>query len=106
MTAIKSKPDCCSLQGEISFPRRRRKRVWVPAHKQIFKHSIKYSQWFEKEGIYYRCPNHLNVVKREIALKVGFPLIDRGEDRDYSYRLYEHLKTEAEIEGTIYFYRT
>jgi glycosyltransferase involved in cell wall biosynthesis len=74
-------------------------------------HSLKYNKWWEephenypKLKKYYRNPNHLNPVKRELALKVKFPHINMGEDRDYSMRLLPLLKTEKMINHPIYAY--
>lgn len=113
LKAIKTHPDCCGIEGEISHTKqfrisRRSRRSRRFEHKQIiqkFVHSIQYDRWFEKGGIYYRCPNHINPVKRTIALKVKFPDVMRGEDKDYSFRLRFLLKSEVYIDGIIYFYR-
>lgn len=73
-------------------------------------HSLQYSSWFEELETtsslyrYYRNPNHLNPVKRELAVKVKFPPISMGEDRNYSMRLLPLLKTEAYIVEPIYYY--
>lgn len=74
-------------------------------------HSIKYDHWYdepdpEKPWLkkYFRNPNHLNPVKRELALKVKFPEISMGEDKSYSQQLLQYLKTEEYIEEPIYFY--
>ena len=74
-------------------------------------HSLKYDHWYDEpdpdragKTHYFRNPNHLNPVKREYALKVKFPTIDVGEDKDYSKNLLQYLKTEEYIEEPIYFY--
>tara|TARA_Y100000310_G_scaffold268936_1_gene281838 strand:+ start:865 stop:1431 length:567 start_codon:yes stop_codon:yes gene_type:complete len=73
-------------------------------------HSLKYNTWFDEPGddpswrYYYRNPNHLNPVKRELALKAGFPPISMGEDRQYSSDLLPYLETEEYIESPIYTY--
>ncbi|GAI06258.1 unnamed protein product [marine sediment metagenome] len=74
-------------------------------------HSIKFSHWWEEpdkkrgEGmLFYRNPNHLNPVRRDIALKVGFPDLTLGEDRHYSMGILPFLNTEVYIEEPIYFY--
>ena len=73
-------------------------------------HSLKYNTWFDEPGedpswrYYYRNPNHLNPVKRELALKAGFPSINMGEDRHYSSNLLQYLKTEDYIDTPIYTY--
>ena len=95
LSAISTFPDCCGIEGEISF----RKRIT-----RKFIHSIRYDRWFELNGIYYRCPNHLNPVRREIASQVAFPNVSKREDEHYSLRIKPLLKTEVYIEGTIYFY--
>lgn len=69
-----------------------------------FIHSMKHSTWFEKDKVYYRCPNHLNPVKRELALQVMFPDKTIGEDHDYSKNLHPLLKTEVYVQGSMYEY--
>jgi hypothetical protein len=88
-------PDCCSLTGELHWPNGGIER---------FEHSIDYDKWEKKDNVYLRYPNHLNTVKRELALQVGFKDMGHGEDKDYSDRLKPLLKTEAKIEGVIYHY--
>lgn len=95
LSAIETKPDCCGLQGIITFQ---------GSSPRMFIHSLKYKEWFEQNKIYYRCPNHLNPVKRELALQVKFPESNFGEDRDYSTRLLPLLKEERFIPGVIYHY--
>lgn len=73
-------------------------------------HSIKYDKWWEEkkngESLirYYRNPNHLNPVRKEYAIRVMFPDINMGEDRDYSKNLKWMLKTEEYIPEPIYTY--
>ncbi len=98
LKAVKSNPDCCGIEGEVIFTLKNRKKKFI--------HSIKYNHWFEENGVYYRCPNHISPVKRSLALKAGFPNINREEDKAYSLRLRPYLKTEKRIEGVIYHYIT
>lgn len=98
LEALVVSPDCCSLEGEIHFKKRDVTKKFI--------HSILYDRWFEKGQVYYRCPNHLNAVKRELALQVMFPDVKVGEDMDYSLRLHPLLSIEQCIKGTIYFYET
>lgn len=98
LAAIQKSPDCCGIEGQIFFRQGNVKRTFL--------HSIQYSGWFQAGRIYYRCPNHLNPVRRDLALKVMFPDISKGEDKDYSLRLREHLKSEIMIPGCIYYYNT
>lgn len=95
LEAIESNPDCCGIQGIITFQGQ---------GARMFIHSLKYKEWFEQNNIYYRCPNHLNPVKREIALQVKFPETNFGEDKDYSTRLFPLLKEERFISGVVYHY--
>ncbi len=94
LRALKTNPDCCSLNGFLIRPK----------HVFPFYHSIDYLKWYNKDGIYYRSPNHLNAVKRELALQAKFPDKTMGEDVDYSTRLKSLLKTETKIQGTLYYY--
>lgn len=96
LKAISSSPDCCGLEGSIHSE----KKKWT----RKFIHSVKYKKWFESNKVYYRCPNHLNPVKREIALKVAFPSKSLGEDMNYSMRLLPLLNSEVFINGIIYYY--
>lgn len=64
-----------------------------------------YGYWHESGGVYYRTPNHISPVRRELALQAGFPEIAHGEDYEYSMRLLPLLKTEIKIEGNIYKYQ-
>ncbi len=94
LEALKTDPDCCSLEGLLFRPNQR----------YPFYHTIECTGWYQKDGKYYRTPNHLNTVKRELALQTGFLEINRGEDVDYSTRLRPLLETESYIEGLLYYY--
>lgn len=71
-----------------------------------FIHSIKYDHWWADDKNYYRNPNHLNCIKREIALKIPYQDITIGEDGRYSEALQKAglVKTEFEIKETLYLY--
>jgi len=53
---------------------------------------------------YERSPNHICAVKRETILKVKFPEMMYGEDKDYSERLKPLLKTQTKINRILYYY--
>jgi len=72
---------------------------------QTFIHSIRYTEWKTVDGIHQRCPNHLNPVKRELAIKAGFTEKSHGEDLDYSMALLPLLKTEVFVDKVMYYYR-
>lgn len=97
INGVKSNPDCCSLNGIISFDGINPKK---------FIHSLKYNSWYEENNIYYRPPNHLNCIKSSIAKQFKFPEINSGEDKNWSMQIAESglLKNEFEIEETLYFY--
>ena len=72
----------------------------------VFIHTLKCDKWHERDGIYYRCPNHLNPVKREIALAAGFPDQRFGEDQAYSMAVRPFLKQEAMVDDPpLYLYQ-
>jgi glycosyltransferase involved in cell wall biosynthesis len=98
LQAMESNPDCIGMEGVISFASSGIVRKFI--------HSIQYSSWYQKGEVYYRCPNHLSPVKRELALKVLFSNISVGEDRIYSEKLRPLLTTEVYIPEPIYYYYT
>jgi hypothetical protein len=99
--AIEREPevDCVSLNGIITTN---------GGNPKLFLHSRKYLKW-AGDGVmspFVRSPNHLNPVRRTLALETGFQAISHGEDSDYSTRLYPLLKSEADVgDEPIYFYK-
>lgn len=89
--------DSCSLKGIITDDGQ---------NPRLFIHSLKYKEWFEKDGIYYRNNNHLNTVRASIAKKMSFPETNHGEDHSYSKQLLKSglIKIEHWIEPVIYHY--
>ena len=59
---------------------------------------------FNHPNIFYRLPNHLCPIKREIALESLFTDKNFGEDSDYAERINNHLKNEFHIQDKLYFY--
>jgi len=51
-----------------------------------------------------RIPNHLMPVKRELAIKAGYPDKSFGEDAEYAQRLKPLLHTQRRIYKTLYYY--
>jgi cellulose synthase/poly-beta-1,6-N-acetylglucosamine synthase-like glycosyltransferase len=98
LNALTKNPDCSSLTGEI---------VFSDGYSRPFIHSLRYTQWIDDhEGkVYYRPPNHLNAVRRAIAVQVGFPPWNSGEDRSFSMGIRHFLKKEEWIDGVIYNYK-
>ncbi len=52
LIGLESDPDCCSLNGIITIN---------GLNPNQFIHSIDHNHYYEKDNIYYRPPNHLNV---------------------------------------------
>lgn len=94
--AIKTRPDTVGIKGKIL--QGGVMKDWVI--------SKDYKEWFEKDGVYYRCPNHITPMRTEHARRVGFPDKTIAEDRDFSFMLRDLglLKTEVKIEEPMYFY--
>lgn len=96
LEACKSGSDCIGINGFITTNGHDKRKWFI---------SKEYGRWFTgADGTYYRTPNHISPVKRELALKAGFPEIAFGEDAEYSRRLLPLLKTETIITEPIYHY--
>lgn len=88
--------DCVGISGIITFNGKDEKKWHI---------SKDYGKWFETLNEYYRTPNHITPIKREIAMKVMFPEINHGEDFVYSMGVLPLLKNECKIETPLYHYR-
>lgn len=90
-------PDCVSLTGIITTNSQDPKK---------FIHSIKYKNWFENKNTYFRSPNHLNAIKRAVAIQFAFPEKNFAEDAEWSNAIAksELLKIEEVIDIPYYFY--
>lgn len=95
LKSITGNPDVVGIEGVVCYDNK----------KSNFYHSIEYQGWYTGSDGFYRTPNHLNPVKRSLALSVMFPEIDFGEDKKYSERLIKQVKTENYIDKPIYFYK-
>lgn len=71
-----------------------------------FHHSIKHDHWYQDKNCYYRNPNHISLIKRELILDIPFPDITVGEDGQFSLKVQEsgRLKTEHPVKETLYLY--
>ena len=74
---------------------------------KVGKVSNKFNDWRENGGIYERMPYHKSVMKREIALQVGFEDLRFGEDYKFSKKLkmLALIQSEIFIDKFLYFYR-
>lgn len=98
--ALQNKPDNVSLKGIIT----------TDGHTpEIFEHSIKYTEYktTNNEIKYERYPNHLNVIKTQIAKQFKFPETNHGEDYDWATLINRSglLKNESYINDVIYYYK-
>jgi len=59
---------------------------------------------YNHTNMFYRLPNHLCPVKREIALSCQFTDKNFGEDSDYADKINNYLKNEFHIQEKLYFY--
>ncbi len=106
LTAIQAAPqsDCVVFAGQLEID---------GVYTGPFDYSIAHKTYYQRGNAYFRTPNHLCPVKRELALRVGFKALNCGEDTDYARRLYPLLKSEISIHDpenpetrkTLYFYR-
>lgn len=100
MEAANADCDCASLRGMYSVD---------GVDDGIFEHSIIYKEWQTTNNIvkYERYPNHLNLIRSEIAKQFKFPEKNHGEDHDWSKQIHESgaLRTEHYIPDIIYNYR-
>jgi len=67
-------------------------------------YSKEFNRDYNTDEAYYRIPNHIPCIKREVSLKSSFPGIAYGEDSAYSKLLLPNLKTEFVIDKVLYFY--
>lgn len=95
LQATETGPDCIGISGVIKINGGDERQWHI---------SKDYGCWHENLGVYYRTPNHISPVRRELAFEVGFKERSHGEDLDYSIRLLPMLKTEVKVPGNIYLY--
>lgn len=88
--------DCCTY----------RESVRINGREHTCNHSIKYADWGSKQDGYdfVRTPYYKDVIKTEIARKVGFKSVRYGEDHIQARALKPLLKTEAHIDRVMYYY--
>lgn len=98
VNAMTTEPDCMGINGIMTT------NGASPA-KWIISLGSKYE--LGADGVYYRHPNHITPMKRELALQVSFKHIHFGEDYHWAVELKERniLKTQIVIEPPIYLYR-
>ena len=71
-----------------------------------FKCSMNYLWDFDPvNNVYLRGPQHICVIKSEIAISVKYPEISFGEDREYSIQITPLISSEYLIDKPIYIYK-
>lgn len=95
LSATATSPDCIGISGIITINRQTHQKWHI---------SKEYGSWYTEGDVYFRTPNHISPVRRELALQAGFPEVENGEDRVYSERLLPLLVSEIVVEGDIYHY--
>ena len=97
LKAIDQGPCCVGINGTITTDGQ---------HETVWRLSKDYANVDKVENgrtILYRRTNHITAVRRDIALRAGFPDKSNAEDKHYSDRLILH--TEVKIEPPMYWYR-
>lgn len=96
LEALESNPDVVTFQG------------WMTTNGQ---HRVDWTiklgeSYEERNGHYYRWPNHLCVFKKSLVQHIKFPDIWHGEDYKWSLAVRESgvLKTEVHIPEQLYHY--
>lgn len=93
--ATQNNPDCIGINGILTTNGVNEQRWFI---------SKQYGRWYLRGNQYFRTPNHISPVKRELALQAGFPEVKFAEDYEFSMRLLPLLKTEVIIKEPLYHY--
>lgn len=96
MIAIENNPDVITFNGWMTTNGRDRRNFTIRLG----------SRYEEKNGHFYRFPNHLCVFKREKVSQVKFPDIWQMEDYQWAKAIHDRrlLKKEIHIEADLYWY--
>jgi len=87
--------DCISICGIITTNGENPKKWVISCH---------FEDWFEKDDVYFRTPNHICPIKTELVRMVNFEDVAWGEDYPFSQRIKPLLHKESVIEETLYYY--
>jgi glycosyltransferase involved in cell wall biosynthesis len=89
--------DCIGIKGKI---------ISKNLGTKEFIHSIRYKNYSEDKEYYYRPPNHLNPIKKELIQHFTFPMISFGEDTDWALKIADSgvLLKEVFIDKVLYYY--
>lgn len=95
LTAIETDADAINFDVSVSLNGEEPK---------ITKYSKDYPNDYNTDDNYFRLPNHICCIKREVSLNTTFPNIAYAEDSAYSKLLRQHIKTEYQINKVLYYY--
>lgn len=103
LKAVKSNPDCVGIKGLI---------IWdfKPESAEVFEHRLgsQYMSLSNGNGrnVYYRYPNHLNPMKRELVKDIKFKEMNFQEDYEWATEIKDGkiLKTTVNINKDMYYY--
>jgi glycosyltransferase involved in cell wall biosynthesis len=100
LVAISHRPDVVGFKGWM-FTNGKNKTEWIISNSLPYEDAL-----ISGRKVYLRYPNHLSPVKREIALKIGYPPITQREDYEYAKKLKQSglIKTETFIDKNLYVY--
>jgi hypothetical protein len=59
---------------------------------------------YDTDDAYYRLPNHIMCIKRDLCLQTPYRPLLRGEDAEFSRELLPKINTEKTVDKVIYFY--
>lgn len=96
LAALSHNPDSVGISGIITTDGYNEKQWHI---------SKDFGNWYEKNGVYYRTPNHISPIRTSIAKRVMFPEISFAEDYEFSMRVLPFIKSEFCIKGNIYHYQ-
>lgn len=95
--ALSNNPDVVTFNGFMTTNGRRKERFLIRLG----------SDYKKMAGIYYRYPNHICPMKRELIKDVKFPNIYHGEDYQWATAIHDKgiLQTQEVITEEIYHYK-
>lgn len=98
LAALESSPDCVGFLITCTTNGRNPVKAIT---------SMRYKEWYENRDGYAHCRTiyHKSPVRRDIALKVGFPDLRYAEDKVYAKGVTALVKTEVFIDKVCYHYR-
>lgn len=96
MVAIEKSPDVITFNGWMTTNGTNRQNFTIKLG----------SKYEEKNGHFYRFPNHLCVFRREKVRHIKFPDVWQQEDYQWAKAIHDRhlLKTEVHIESDLYHY--